>query len=255
MKFRYHNIFWVFISITILILVFSSVEVDEERLNQAIEQTEKRDEKNGLIKSYASDGKLKTEIYYVKGVKHGKSLLYYKDGETVQLEMPYANGQRHGSSRKYFETGELYAETPYENDKLHGIRKIYYKNGRQKALVPYGNGNPGVGLVEFLLSGKQKANPEISYFQEQNRLYVTTSVPCRDQEFYLGKLIDDQFYDEEDRELKRLRVDGNDFYVDLDIFNPSYLQYRDIICSCKSSQGNPMILKARINTSSLKKVN
>ena len=254
MKFQYHNILWVFISITALILIFSSVEVDEERLNEAIEKVDQED-KNGLIKSYASDGKLKTEINYVKGIKHGKSTLYYRDGKTIQLEMPYANGDRHGTSRKYFETGELYAETPYENDRLHGTRKIFYKSGRQKALVPYGYGNPGTGLVEFLLNGKQKENPEITYYQEKSRLYVSTTAPCRDQEFYLGKLLDDKFFDEEDRELKRLRVEGSNFYVDLDVFTPSYLQYQDIICSCKSSQGNPLILRAQINTSSLKKVN
>ncbi len=252
MKFRYHNILWVFISITILIFVFSSVDVDADRLNEAIEKTERNKDKNGLVKSYASDGKLKTEINYVKGVKHGKSLLYYRDGKTVQLEMPYMNGERHGISKKYFETGELYAETPYENDRLHGIRKLYYKNGRPKALVPYGSGNPGVGLVEFLLNGKQKENPKISYYQERNRLYVSSSIPCRDQEFFLGKLVEDKFFDEEDRELKRLKTEGSDSYIDLDVFAPSYLQFQDIICVCKSSQGNPMILKAQINTSSLK---
>ncbi len=255
MKFKYHNILWVFLSITILIFVFSSVEVDEDRLNEAIEKSENREEKNGLVKSYASDGKLKTEIHYIKGIKHGKSLLYYKDGETVQLEMPYVNGERHGYSKKYFETGELYAETPYENDRLHGIRKVYYRNGSQKALIPYGYGNPGIGLKEFLLNGNRKESPEISYYQEQNKLYVSTTIPCRDQDFFIGKLIEEKFFDDENKELKRLQVDGNDYYIDLDIFNPSYLQFQQIICSCKSSQGNPLILTAQINASSLKKVN
>ncbi len=255
MKFRYHNILWVFLSITILIFIFSSIDVDEERLNAITQKTEEAKDKNGLIKSYASDGKLKTEINYVNGVKHGKSFLYYRDGKTVQLEMPYSNGKRHGLSKKYFESGELYAETSYENDVLHGTRKIYYKNGRQKALVPYGYGNPGTGLVEYLLNGKKKSNPDITYYQEQNRLFVSTTNPCRDQEFYVGKLVDGQYFNKADRELKRLPVEGDDHYVDLEVFTPSYLQYQDIICSCKSSQGNPMILVAEINASSLKKVN
>jgi len=256
MKFRYHNTFWVFISVVALILIFSSVDVSEERLSAELEKkTESNKKKDGLVKTYASDGRLKTTITYVKGIKHGKSLLYYRDGQTVQLEMPYQNGERHGISRKYYETGELYAETSYERDLLHGDRKTYYKSGKEKAIVPYKKGDPGTGLVEYLLNGKQKATLEISYYQEKNRLYVSTNQPCREQKFYLGKLIDDQFFSASSGDMTALGVDGDDSFIDMDVYTPSYLKYQDVICKCKSSQGNPLILNQRISTSSLKKVN
>ncbi|MEP1095046.1 MAG: hypothetical protein ABJG78_08035, partial [Cyclobacteriaceae bacterium] len=76
MKFRYHNTFWVFLSIVALILIFSSVDVSEERLTAKLEKkTDSVEKKDGLVKTYASDGSLKTTITYVKGIKHGKSLL------------------------------------------------------------------------------------------------------------------------------------------------------------------------------------
>lgn len=256
MKFKYHNILWVFLSITALILIFSSVDVSGEKLSSQLEKSAKSGKKKeGLIQSFASDGSLKTEINYVNGVKHGRSVLYYPDGKTVQLQMPYRNGNRHGTSKKYFKNGELYAETSYERDRLHGIRKIYYRNGKEKAAIPYQRGSPGTGLVEHLLNGKQKMNPEISYYQEENRLYVSTTPPCRGQKFFLGKLVNNQFFDPKDSDLRGLDVDGDDFFVDLNTYTPSYLQYQDLICECKSSQGNPLILNQRINTSSLKKVN
>ncbi|MEP5611300.1 MAG: hypothetical protein ABJP45_03580 [Cyclobacteriaceae bacterium] len=256
MKFKYHNTLWVFLSVTALILIFGSVEVSEERLSAELEKKAgSAEKKDGLVKTFASDGSLKTTITYVKGIKHGKSVLYYGDGQTVQLEMIYQNGERHGISKKYYESGELYAETSYERDLLHGDRKTYYKSGKQKAIVPYKYGDPGTGLVEFLLNGKQKVNPEISYYQEKNRLYVSTSNPCREQKFYVGKLIDDRFFSESEGDMIALEMDGNDSFIDMNVYTPSYLNYRNLICKCESSQGNPQILNQRINTSSLKKVN
>jgi len=256
MKFKYHNIFWVFLSATVLIIVFFSIDINEERLNQATDIPGKTEEtKNGLVKTFASDGKLKTEITYVNGTKHGKSVLYYGDGKTVQLEMTYQKGKRQGTSKKYFETGQLYAETSYEKDTIHGVRKLYNRKGQLKAEIPYGYGFPGTGLAEYLLTGKQKENPKISKHQELNRLYFSTTPQCRDQRFYVGKLIEEQFFNALDEDLELLLQDGDDFFIDLNIYTPSYLKYQDIICVCKSTQGNPMILKEGINTLSLKKVN
>jgi antitoxin component YwqK of YwqJK toxin-antitoxin module len=256
MKFKYYNIFWVFLSAVFLILVFTSVDVDEKKLDDFIHSSKKSEEtKNGLIKSFDSQGTLKTAITYLNGEKHGKSYSYYRDGKSVQLEMVYAHGKRHGISKKYFESGELYAETSYNNDLIDGTRKIYFQNGKIKALVPYRQGLPGVGLEEYLLNGSKKEQPMIEYHQEANRLFLTTSKPCRDLKFYVGKLIDDQFFTFFSEDLELIQEDNGDLFIDLETYTPSYLQFQDIVCACKTLQGNPLILKERISTSSLKKVN
>lgn len=211
--------------------------------------------KDGPIKVYHSNGNLKTVVNYKNGIKDGTSYLYYKDGKTVQLELPYENGKRQGISKKYFETGELYAETSYAHNDLHGIRKIYYRSGQLKSAVPYGYGLPGIGVIEYLANGEKKSLPEISYYQDGSNIYLSTSKRCRNAEFYLGRLIEDQFYDELSQDLRLLPKTDGTYYIDLRMFTPSYLDLQDIVCLCKSSQSNTLVLKKRINTLSLKKVN
>lgn len=211
--------------------------------------------KNGPIRTYSDNGKLKTLVNYKQGKKEGISYLYHEDGETVQLEMPYVNDERQGTSKKYYTNGNLYAATPYENDKLHGVRKTYYRNGNLKASIPYRHGYPGTGLQEYFTDGSKKELPKITHRQRGNLLYLGLSKPCKQAQYYLGKLIDNQFFDEISAQIKILPEQGGVSSIDLNVFTPSYLQYQDIICHCKSSQAHPVILVTHIDVSSLKIVN
>lgn len=228
-----------------------------QSLTDSVEEVEPKEKKikDGPIKVYHTNGNLKTIVNYKNGIKDGISYLYYKDGETVQLALPYENGKRQGTSKKYFETGVLYAETSYENNDIHGVRKIYYRSGQLKSEIPYGYGFPGVGVVEFLANGEKKELPEIVYNQTGSTLELSTSQPCKSAEFYIGSLIDDTFYDELSGDLKLLPKRAGSHQIDLKTYTPSYLSLQDIVCVCKSSQDNTLILKKRIDTSSLKKVN
>ncbi|MEQ9404563.1 MAG: hypothetical protein RIM99_13300 [Cyclobacteriaceae bacterium] len=242
----------------VLILLFCGFLYDQFGRTDAvpeISQAEKTSVKNGSVRTLDNFGKLKTEVNYRNGVKHGISYLYYPDGETIQLEIPYRNGKRQGVSKKYFRTGKLYAETSYEDNKIHGIRKIYYRKGQLKAEVPYGLGFPGIGLKEYLADGDLKEMPRITYFQKSNLLYFETSQSCTDTKFYIGSLIEGRFLDELSDTIRMLPEIDNQYVADLNIFTPSFLKYQDIICSCKTTQGNLLILRESIDTSSLKKVN
>lgn len=228
-----------------------------QSFSESIEDAKPKEKviKNGPIKVYHANGNLKTIVNYKDGVKDGISYLYYDDGETIQLALPYEDGKRQGTSKKYFKTGDLYAETTYEHNDLHGVRKTYFRSGKTKAEFPYGYGFPGVGVVEYLTNGEKKQMPEITYTQEASIIYLTTSEPCKSAEFHIGSLIEDQYFDELSHDLKLLpRKDGRN-YLDLKMFTPSYPDLQDIVCVCKSSRGNTLILKKRINSLSLKKVN
>lgn len=256
MQFRYYHILWVFLTFAVFIFLFMPSR--EEAINQKDIKSGKKipqKEKNGLISSYSSDGKLKTKIQYTNGVKDGISYLYYKDGETVQLEMTYAKGLREGISKKYYQNGKIYAETSYRNNKMNGIRRLYYTTGKIKAEIPYGFGFPGIGLKEYLMGGDLKPSTSIQFLQKENFIYLETSKPCSKAKFYMGKLIDDHFFNPLDEKIKLIPSSGSQFFIDLNVFTPSYLQKQDIICSCKTKQGNPLILKRRIDTSSLKNGN
>lgn len=210
------------------------------------EPTTERKVKHGEIKQYTKSNKLKTIVNYDNGIKQGTSYLYHDDGETILLAMPYNKGKREGTSMKYYETGQLYASTSYQNDVLHGPRKLYYSSGQLKAEINYGYGNPGLGTVEYLLDGTRKDENRIIATKKGRVISLGTSEPCRDYTFYIGKLIDDQFFDAIHPDVKLLPQSDGTYFVSIDVYTPSYLQYQDIICRCESTQGNSIIMKARL---------
>lgn len=202
--------------------------------------------RDGEIRQYTKDKRLKTIVNYDKGIKHGTSYLYHDDGKTVLLAMPYVNGKREGVSEKYYKNGQLYAATSYMNDKLHGLRKLYYSTGQLKAEINYGNGHPGLNTKEYLMDGSEKDEIRIIFEKKGSFIWLDTSLPCEDKTFYIGKLIDDQFFNALDQNVRLLLAENDRYYVDTNVHTPSYLKYQDIICSCESKQGNPIILRERL---------
>lgn len=202
--------------------------------------------KHGEVKQYTKDQRLKTIVNYNQGIKHGTSYLYHDDGETVLLAMPYINGKREGISEKFYENGNLYASTSYKNDKLHGPRKLFYSNNEPKAIINYGYGHVGIGTIEYLIGGEEKEAITIVTEREGSRIWLDTSSPCKNPRFYIGSLIEDTFLDPVSKNIKSLMRENNRYYVDTEVFTPSYLKYQDIVCSCESSQGNPIVLNTRL---------
>ncbi len=202
--------------------------------------------KDGEVKQYTKDKRLKTIVNYDNGIKHGTSYLYHNDGKTVLLAMPYNKGKREGTSKKYYQNGKLYAATSYENDLLHGPRKLYYSTGQLKAVINYGYGKPGIGTEEYLKNGSKKKENSIVTSKRGNTIRLSTAEDCKESKFYIGKLIEDNFFDALHPDVKLLTKDDATYVVDLNVHTPSYLKYQDVICHCESKQGNPIILKSRL---------
>lgn len=211
------------------------------------ETVAEKEVRHGEIRQYTKSKKLKTIVNYDNGIKHGTSYLYHDDGKTVMLAMPYEKGKRQGTSKKYYANGQLYAATNYSDDLLHGPRELYYSSGQLKAVINYGNGNPGLGTVEYLLDGKQKNENKIVTNQKGKLIRLTTSEDCKDLKFYIGKLIDDNFFNAIHPDVELLPKSNGIYYVDTEIYTPSYLKFQDIICHCESKQGNPIIMKMKLN--------
>ncbi|WP_462248618.1 toxin-antitoxin system YwqK family antitoxin [Ekhidna sp.] len=208
--------------------------------------TKERKLRHGEIKQYTKDKRLKTVVNYDNGIKHGTSYLYHNDGKTVLLAMPYNQGKREGVSKKYYQNGKLYAATTYKNDVLHGPRQIYYTSGQLKAEIMYGYGKPGIGSKEFLKDGTQKPENKIIATKLRNSFSLSTSEECKESKFYIGKLIEDNFFDPLHPDVKLLTKEDATYVVDLNLYTPSYLKYQDIICECDSKQGNTIIMKTRL---------
>lgn len=96
--------------------------------------------KDGPVKEYYENGKLKGEWNYSHGKLHGVTREYHEDG-ALRIEVAYKDDKRHGVSKSYFEHGGLDGEWNYVNGKKHGVIKRYYPTGQLKGSWEYQDGN------------------------------------------------------------------------------------------------------------------
>jgi hypothetical protein len=151
--------------------------------------------KNGLIKSYHSDGKLYSAVTYKDGIKDGISYAYYPNGQ-VNLELTYANGKRTGQSKRYYENGKLYQTTEYKDNNMHGWQKKYRENGSLIAEARFEKDEPCLGLKEYLLDNALKKNfptilvTPVDELATKGRytLKLSMSDKTKKVKFYEGKL-------------------------------------------------------------------
>ena len=156
-----------------------------------------KSKKDGLVKQFYKNGKIRSAINYKGGRKNGLAISYYKDG-TPKQEIEYVEDKKHGVAKTYYENGKLFQKTPYENGVKHGVREKYRQNGKLMAEIPYHNGKACKGLKEYLLNGKPKKQYPVIKIQAidkliQNNRYilkVKMSDDSKSVKFYKGSLTD-----------------------------------------------------------------
>lgn len=152
-------------------------------------------EKDNVVRSYARDGKLKTEISMKSGLKDGICKNYYSNGK-VSLEMTYEAGKRHGWAKRYYETGILYQETEYKNDKIDGIRKKYWEDGKLMSEEHFVDDFPCNSLKEYQTDGSMKMEyptiiiTPVDRLREEGSYVLNLSLSNKSKrvKYYKGKL-------------------------------------------------------------------
>ncbi len=79
--------------------------------------------KEGLIKYYYKNKKLKAECNYKNGVLNGISIHYYNTG-IIKAKENYKNGKLHGLCKYYSEDGTLREEKQYKDGFLVSTQEI-----------------------------------------------------------------------------------------------------------------------------------
>jgi hypothetical protein len=105
------------------------------------------------IKQYMNGQVLVKEVTFKNGVREGLMKSFYQDGRLRQTFW-YENGLREDSSKWYYQEGQLFRSTPYKRDTIDGIQKQYYRTGRLKAKLGYVKGLRTPYLEEFTQEGK-----------------------------------------------------------------------------------------------------
>lgn len=85
--------------------------------------------KVGRWVSYFPDGGLSSEIWFERGERHGRSALWYANGQTRQLGQ-YLRGKRTGEWVAYYENGQQRLVQWFDNGAREGIYRSWYANGR-----------------------------------------------------------------------------------------------------------------------------
>jgi hypothetical protein len=105
------------------------------------------------IKQYMSGNLMVKEVTFKNGVREGLMKSFYQDGR-VRMTFWYENDLREDSSKFYYLEGQLFRSTPYKRDTIDGIQKQYYRNGRLKAKIGFKKGLRLPYIEEFTQEGK-----------------------------------------------------------------------------------------------------
>lgn len=113
------------------------------------------------IKKYMSGELLVKEVTFKNGVREGLMKSFYQDGKLRQTFW-YHNGVREDSAKWYYTDGRVFRSTPYKNDTADGIQMQYYRIGKVKAKLGYIKGLRTPFLEEFDQNGRLiKGYPEL----------------------------------------------------------------------------------------------
>ena len=105
------------------------------------------------IKHFMNGQILVMETTFKNGVKEGLMKTFYTNGK-VRQSFWYKNGLREDSAKWYYEEGQVFRSTPFERDTVNGTQIQYYQNGSVKAKLRYIKGIRTPFLEEFTLEGK-----------------------------------------------------------------------------------------------------
>lgn len=148
------------------------------------------------IKKYMSGQLLVKEVTFKNGVREGLMKSFYQDGK-VRQTFWYHNGLREDSARWFYQEGPVFRSTPYKKDTIDGIQKQYYKNGKVKAKIGYIKGLRTPYIEEFDKNGKLvKGYPELVVIvkdEYQNRGVYSVSLSLSNKservKFFRGDLL------------------------------------------------------------------
>ena len=80
---------------------------------------EEQQPKDGIYQEKFDDGKLKYEISFIEGKKHGKEIFWYENGNK-KMQSHFINGVEEGLWNQWHENGGKKLEVNYSNGKENG---------------------------------------------------------------------------------------------------------------------------------------
>ncbi|MEI6139109.1 MAG: toxin-antitoxin system YwqK family antitoxin [Mariniphaga sp.] len=88
--------------------------------------------------TYFNNKKIVGREEFIKGVKNGRSVTYYEDGQPA-TESSWVNGVQNGVSRSFFPSGSTKSEIMYKDGKRNGVSLVYFESGLPEIIGRYVN--------------------------------------------------------------------------------------------------------------------
>lgn len=104
---------------------------------------------------YYSDGSVKAEMFYEKGLLHGPSTFFSQKGQ-VLTKTWYVQGKKMGKVRYFYESGAPASLQRYKEGILEGLQEYWYEDQTSKSLIPYLEGAIHGEVRLFWPSGRIK---------------------------------------------------------------------------------------------------
>lgn len=106
------------------------------------------------IRQYFSNSNLSYEVTFKNGVRNGLMRTFYPDGKLRQTFW-YENGTREDTAIWFYEDGKIFRKTAFKRDSMNGLQIQYYKSGKVKAKLEFVDGLRKPYLEEFTMDGKK----------------------------------------------------------------------------------------------------
>lgn len=203
------------------------------------------------IKQYMSGQYKVMDVTFKNGVREGLMKSYYQDGKLRQTFW-YVNGLRQDSAKWYYSEGEVFRSTPYVNDTVDGIQVQYYRTGRVKAKLGYKKGFRTPLLEEFNSDGKLvTAYPEVvvnisDTYKTNGSFKISMQLSDKSQrvKFYTGEFTNGVFDTVKSKRLKTVNGIG---YLELKKSNSQNSGYVGIIAQYLTKFNNNRLVYKKID--------
>lgn len=205
--------------------------------------------REGPTRNYDREGRLLSEVTYVNNKKEGRATNYYSKTGKVNSTLEYKAGIKQGDERYYYENGQVYRISPYINGLIDGTQKLYYEGGQLLAEVPYKEGYAGMGTREYKIDGSLVTDyPEITvtkenHMKDANKVLLIIRLSNRDTrvKFYSGELLNGRYLH---KDILHLATQEGTTQIDFNIAPGSTISKTlHLVANFRSPRGNPVILK------------
>jgi len=203
------------------------------------------------IKQFMSGQYKVMEVTFKNGVREGLMKSFYQDGK-VRQTFWYVNGLKQDSVKWLYTDGRVFRSTPYVNDTIDGIQVQYYKSGKKKAKIGFKKGFRTLFFEEYNSDGRKVTSyPEVvvntkDNYKNNGTFTINLSLSDKSQKvkFYRGEFMNGVF---DTVKCKKIATVNGTARIDMKKGSGTNQGYTGIIAQILTNFGNNYLVYKKID--------